>query len=378
MKQKISLIKLGINIAILSMCVFLFASCAIEEDKNKDADYDLNMNPYAEINLDDYLTLPDYDTYSFAPVEYTVSEKDVNDEITKRLSEAGTTQTVTEGTVRMGDKITVKFSPSESEDGNLEGLSSESLQMVLGQEDMVEGFQEGISGHKIGESFTIEIVFPDPYTVKPEIAGKTIKFDVKVLNKEVTVPAKLDETFIKKHSTAQTTEEYTETVRNEMEKNAYEKSLQEVKDNFYAQLIGNVVMKDMPQDKVQEFKEISDTRYRKVAETYEIKWEDFLMQYFSVTPDNYDAYLLSYAREVIKQEMVLYAIAEREGIQITEDDYNKFLQLQLKNSGYKDEEAFEKYSGMSIREYVAKNHLFMNYILNEDMNAIYDRLKPQS
>ena len=378
MKQKISLVKLGIITAILSMGVFVFTSCAMTEEEKNISDYDLNMNPYAEINLDDYLTLPDYDTYSFAPVEYAVSEEDVDDEIAKRLSEAGTTQIVTEGTAKMGDKVTVKFSPSESEDSNLEGLSSESLQMVLGQENMVEGFQEGIIGHKIGEAFTIEIVFPDPYSVKPEIAGKTIEFEIRVLNKEVTVPAKLDETFIKENSTAKTKEEYKQEVQKEMEKAAYEKSLQEVKDDFYAQLIANVIMKDMPQDKVQEFKEISDARYRKVAETYGIKWEDFLMQYFSVTPDNYDAYLLSYAREVIKQEMVLYAIAEREGIQITEDDYSEFLQLQLKNSGYKDEEAFENYSGMSIREYVAKNHLFMNYILNEDMNAIYDRLKQQS
>lgn len=371
MRQRNCLKKLGFCI-ILSACLFLLAGCEAESDKSEDYG-EFDINPYAEVNLSDYLTLPDYDEYFFNPVEYSVSEQEVDDEIEKRLSEAGTSKTVTEGIVEMGDKITIKFSPVGGEKDKFAGLSSEGMQIILGQEDMVSGFQEGIAGHKIGEAFTLDITFPDPYAVKPEIAGETIRFDVMIMNKVVTIPAALDETFLSANSTAKTEQEYKALVRDELERNAYEKALQEVKDDFYAQIIGNVVMKDMPQDKVQEFKEISDARYRKVAETYEIEWEDFLIQYFSVTPDDYDAYLLSYAREVIKQEMVLYAIAEREGVQLTEADYDEFLKLQLRNSGYEDEEAFEQYSGMPIREYVAKNHLFMNYLLNKDMDAIYER-----
>lgn len=372
MRQRICLKKLGVCI-MLSVCFFLLAGCEAETGKSEGyAGFDIN--PYAEVNLSDYLTLPDYDEYSFNPIEYHVSEQDVNDEIAERLLEAGTRETVTEGIAEMGDKINIKFSPSGSNKDKLTGLSSERMQIVLGQENMVGGFQEGIAGHNIGEAFTLAITFPDLYAVKPEIAGETIPFDIVIIDKEVITPAALDETFLKANSTAKTVQEYKALVRNELERNAYEKSLQEVKDDFYAQIIGNVVMKDMPQDKVQEFKEISDARYRKVAETYEIEWEDFLIQYFSVTPDDYDAYLLSYAREVIKQEMVLYAIAEREGVPITEADYNEFLKLQLQNSGYENEEAFEQYSGMQIREYVAKNHLFMNYLLNKDMDAIFERL----
>ena len=372
MRQRICLKKLGVCI-MLSVCFFLLAGCEAETGKSEGyAGFDIN--PYAEVNLSDYLTLPDYDEYSFNPIEYHVSEQDVNDEIAERLLEAGTRETVTEGIAEMGDKINIKFSPSGSDKDKLTGLSSEEMQVVLGQENMVSGFQEGIAGHKIGDNFTLDITFPDPYAVKPEIAGETIRFDVVIMNKVVTTPATLDESFLSANSTAKTKQEYKALVRDELERNTYEKSLQEAKDDFYAQIIGNVVMKDMPQDKVQEFKEISDARYRKVAETYEIEWEDFLIQYFSVTPDDYDAYLLSYAREVIKQEMVLYAIAEREGVPITEADYNEFLKLQLQNSGYENEEAFEQYSGMQIREYVAKNHLFMNYLLNKDMDAIFERL----
>ena len=373
MRQRNCLKRLGICI-ILSACFFLLAGCEAEPGNSEDYD-GFDINPYAEVNLSDYLTLPDYDEYSFSPIEYHVSEQDVSDEIAERLLEAGTSETVTEGLAEMGDKINIKFSPSGSDKDKLTGLSSEGMQVILGQEDMVSGFQEGIAGHKIGENFTLDITFPDPYAVKPEIAGETIRFDVVIMNKVVSTPVALDESFLSANSTAKTEQEYKALVRDELERNAYEKSLQEVKDDFYAQIIGNVVMKDMPQDKVQEFKEISDARYRKVAETYEIKWEDFLIQYFSVTPDDYDAYLLSYAREVIEQEMVLYAIAEHEGVPITEAEYNEFLKLQLQNSGYENEEAFEQYSGMPIREYVAKNHLFMNYLLNKDMDAIYERLK---
>ena len=355
------------------VCFFLLTGCAAGSKENEDWK-GFDINPYEEVDLDNYLTLPDYDGYSFDKVEYSVSEQEINDEIAKRLLEAGNTETVTEGVVKTGDKITIQFSPSESEADNLDGLSSEEMQIVLGKEDMVDGFQEGIVGKKIGEAFTLNITFPDPYPVKQEIAGETINFDIMVKNKIVTLPATLNEAFLKANGSAKTEQEYKKMVRAEMEKDAYETALQDVKDTFYEQIIGNVVMKDMPQDKVQEFKEILDSRYRRVAEEYEIEWEDFLVQYFSVTPDDYDAYLLSYAREVIKQEMVLYAIAEREGIQLTEDDYNDFLNMQLKNSGYEDAKAFEESSGISIHDYVVQNRLFINYLLNKDMEVIYERL----
>ena len=111
-----------------------------------------------------------------------------------------------------------------------------------------------------------------------------------------------------------------------------------------------------------------------MAEDYEIEWEEFVLEVFSVTADNYDAHLLSYAREMIKQEMILYAIAEKEGIEITSEEYKMFLQEQLQNSGYKSEEEFEAAAGMTINEYVSKNHLIMNYLFDKDMDKIYERL----
>ena len=107
MRQRNCLKKLGVCI-ILSMGLFLLAGCEAESDKSEDSG-EFDINPYAEINLSDYLTLPNYDEYIFNPVEYSVSEQEVDDEIEKKLLEAGTSETVTEGIVEMGDKINIIF-----------------------------------------------------------------------------------------------------------------------------------------------------------------------------------------------------------------------------------------------------------------------------
>ena len=55
-----------------------------------------------------------------------------------------------------------------------DGGSSDSFNLVIGQTPMIDGVSEGIIGHKVGETFTENLVFPENYNAK-KLAGKKRK-----------------------------------------------------------------------------------------------------------------------------------------------------------------------------------------------------------
>ncbi|WP_307767854.1 FKBP-type peptidyl-prolyl cis-trans isomerase [Agathobacter sp.] len=42
----------------------------------------------------------------------------------------------------------------------------------------MDGFEEGVVGHKVGETFDLNLKFPDDYKANTELAGKDVTFEV--------------------------------------------------------------------------------------------------------------------------------------------------------------------------------------------------------
>ena len=90
--------------------------------------------------------------------------------------------------------------------------------------------------------------------------------------------------------------------------------------------------------------------------------------------DDFDIQMTQYSNEMVKQEMIIYAIAYREKIEITNEEFEDYMNEQLQNSGYSSMEEFEAAAGMSYKEYVANNHLALNIYLGKELTQIYERL----
>ena len=42
----------------------------------------------------------------------------------------------------------------------------------------IDGFEDGVVGHKVGETFDLNLKFPDDYKTNTELAGKDVMFEV--------------------------------------------------------------------------------------------------------------------------------------------------------------------------------------------------------
>lgn len=78
---------------------------------------------------------------------------------------------------QMGDLVIVDFKGKIGKD-YFENGSAENATIALGSGQMIPGFEEGIVGHEVGETFTINVTFPERYA--EDVAGKDAVFEITI------------------------------------------------------------------------------------------------------------------------------------------------------------------------------------------------------
>jgi trigger factor len=94
------------------------------------------------------------------------------------------------------DRVTVDFKGTI--DGEeFQGGTGSDMQVEIGSGRMIAGFEDGIVGKKPGESFTLDLAFPENYHAE-DLAGKPVKFEITLKKVEEPVLPEADDAFAKK------------------------------------------------------------------------------------------------------------------------------------------------------------------------------------
>ncbi len=102
----------------------------------------------------------------------------------------------TEAAAEAEDRATIDFSGSV--DGEeFDGGKASDFVLAMGQGRMIPGFEEGVVGHKAGETFTIDVKFPDDYHAE-NLKGKDAKFEIVLKKVETRELPEFTEEFIKR------------------------------------------------------------------------------------------------------------------------------------------------------------------------------------
>lgn len=206
----------------------------------------------------------------------------------------------------MGDVVNVSYTGYHlDEDGNIlyeDGKpvifnEGESFGVYLGSQMTVDGFEEGIVGMEIDDIKDVYIDMPSDY-FEEDLAGKRVVFEI-VLNAIYEAPV-YDNIFVSSYFPSYTnTYDFEESLKAEL-----------VLDVVYKYIRENVVILSYP-----------EKEYNKMAEDIRKAEDEFLLQN-GITIDQYleKQFGLTreqYIKQEMKREMVFYAIAENESIEIT-------------------------------------------------------------
>jgi len=112
-----------------------------------------------------------------------VDEEDVEKSV-QQLLESSATYEPKDGPAEDGDQVKVDF-VGKIDGEPFEGGAAEDIAVVIGKNQFIPGFEEGLVGARSGEERVVEVTFPQEYGAE-HLAGKDAQFDVTV--KEVGAP----------------------------------------------------------------------------------------------------------------------------------------------------------------------------------------------
>ena len=76
-------------------------------------------------------------------------------------------------------------------------------------------------------------------------------------------------------------------------------------------------------------------------------------------------------KKMLKKKSI---IAEKEDLEVTDEEFDTYLNGLLASSGFEDEGAFKDYTGMSLKDYAEEYKLDRDLLLTKELDLIYDRL----
>ena len=136
------------------------------------------------------------DKISYKKYEVKADKKDLDSRL-DQLAESAKKYNDKDATKSSQKKDLIEFNYEATINGKeFEGNKGEKLQVVLGKDLFIKGFDDQLVGVKKGDEKTAKVKLPDNYP-KKELAGKNAEFKCKILNIKSPEDQKIDDAFAK-------------------------------------------------------------------------------------------------------------------------------------------------------------------------------------
>lgn len=289
----------------------------------------------------DYVTLGEYKNLTVEAEKEEITDEAVQEEYELQISYFGTDiyDVYTEGTVEEGDIANIDYE-GKKDDVAFDGGTATGYDLEIGSGAFIDGFEDGLIGVAVGETVDLELTFPEEYQSE-ELAGQTVIFTVTV-NEIKRAPEEITDAHIEKATDGEYADiaSYKEYIRNYMEENAEETYQSTILTNAITQICEAAEVSEYPQELVDYCLDDMVDYYTQYAAYFGMGFEDFISAYFGMTAEDFDEQALVAVQNSLKEEFCLVAIAETEGIEVTEEEFNECCETYQASYGYETTEEF--------------------------------------
>ena len=299
------------------------------------------------ITVSDYVTLGDYKGVKVSVDAAVVTDEYLDSYIDYVLQSNMLTTEVTDRPVQEGDIVNIDY------EGKIDGVAfdggtAEGYDLAIGSGSFIDGFEDGLIGAETGETRDVEVTFPEDYH-GTDVAGKDAVFTVTVNSISVETLPELTDEFVQGLGVgAETVEEYRQY--------AYDLLMEEQQANHDAEaemavletVMNNAELQDPPEDMTNRYYSRLIDNMNYYASMYGYDLETFL----SLNGTSEETIMES-ARNAAKQLITMQAIAEAEGIEVTDEELDEEIEANAVSMGYEDADAYrEALDAEGYREYM--------------------------
>lgn len=285
----------------------------------------------SELKTEKYVTLGEYKGIEVTfPSKETITSEYKQNYINYELSNhAQWTEITEERPAELGDTVNIDYEGKK--DGvAFDGGTAQGFDLVLGSGSFIPGFEDGLVGVKAGETKDLNLTFPEEYHA-PDLAGQQVVFTVTVnAIKEQKMPELTDE-FVKELDVdCDTVEEY-EAYVDEVAVEVYEENLEQM---IVDTLMPTCTFEEPPKAMVDQYYDRAVGKLSRVAAASNMSLETMITTYYGTTMAAFEEEARAGATLSCQEAIMMQAIANAEGITVTQEEVDAQLEEAAENSGY--------------------------------------------
>ena len=342
----------------------LFAGCSADKDKPLNEgdvgngslnEADMENMPLNEMDVEKYVTLGDYMNLNVDVEPATVDEDELSQLILSvyhnyMKEEDG----IIDRTVQIGDTVNIDYEGKK--DGvAFAGGTAAGASLTIGSGEFIAGFEDGLVGVMPGETVDLDLTFPAGYG-NVDLAGQAVVFTVTVNyimpdldNMKDSVVADMG---IDGVATVEEFRQYAYDYLDYYAQNDYTVRLQNA---IIDELINRSTFREIPGPMVEAGKRVLTGNVENIAAANGVTAEFYTNYVYQMSVEEF---VDTYAKEGVKQDLILQAIANREGLNVSDEELQSLLEEYTANAGY-----------ASVEEFLgdASKEDFRNYLMTENV-----------
>lgn len=335
-------------------------------------------------NYSKYVELGEYKGIKYTKTVAEVTEDDIQAKIDTFLTEQTEKKEVTDRAVEDGDVVNIDYVGTMNGEA-FEGGTAEGYDLTIGSGSFIEGFEEGLVGHEIGDEVSLDLVFPEDYS-STDLAGKDVTFAVTINSISVEVTPELTDALVKDNTDYDTIDAYKKSIKEEIQVSNEASAESQAQTDIFSQVVANAKVTGFDEEEVKNLVDAEYEGFKQTATAYEsygYSYEQVLTANGYENEDQLKEGIKEYVETYLTQKMVLYVIADKEGIKATQDEIDAKIKEAMTTLGVQTEEEVYDYYGddyaeLSILSEKVINFLTENAVLVDSLEETTEEAKEET
>lgn len=296
-------------------------------------------------DLSDYIDLGMYDGI---PANYTpsvVTDDDVNMEIQSTLAYYATEEEIDTGAA-FGNVVYFTANAVYN-DSVVAEYCEEDGSLTLGFDHYGDAIDEALTGAKAGDVIESTRTLPDADSYG-DYAGATLVYTITVEKVCRKIIPELTDMFVQAYLNFDSADEYRQTVREALEEQSASVRSTVVLSQVWPTLVESTTVKKYPEKELGEIRDQVNMEINNYVLTVGINRDEYIKVVYNMTEEEFDAHVEELAKAQVKEEMILYAVARAENLEVTDEQYDKYAVIYASNYGYSSTEEMENVYGKDV------------------------------
>lgn len=353
----LSLVLAVVVIAVMSGCAPKDTSFSFSNGINNDGHW-------KGVKALKYVTLCDYNEISIPSDVHSIPDDAIQSEIDSIMADYTTEEQVTDRAIVDGDTVNIDYVGSIDgvafDGGSTQGQGTE---VTIGVTQYIDDFLEQLIGHIPGESFDVNVTFPEEYGVD-NLNGKDAVFAVTVNYIVNAVTPELTDDFVTENLSDahgwNTVTEMKSGIESDLQRSA-------VEDYVQGYILQNSTVSKLPQSLITYEENVILNSYQDYADQYQMSLDEFFNEYMNgATTDQLLEQYRDNNTQTATLNLILQAVAEDAGFSVNDDDVAVFFAKQM---GAEDYSTFEETYGMPYLKMAVLQHTVITYLAD---NAVME------